>query len=187
MGYAIANSCQKQGAKVILVSGPVSVSNIHPDVEIIPVTSAQEMYEALINRFEQTDVAIMAAAVADFTPEIVHSAKVKRGKNDLVIRLKPTKDIAAELGKLKKDNQLLIGFALETDNELDNALSKLKRKNLDAIVLNSLNDKGAGFGTDTNLITIIDKNNIIDKFELKSKKDVADDIVAKIIRMQKND
>jgi phosphopantothenoylcysteine decarboxylase/phosphopantothenate--cysteine ligase len=187
MAYAMANSCIKQGAEVLMVSGPVSLSNINPKIQIVHVTSAQEMYEAITSAFASVDIAIMAAAVADFTPETIQTGKIKRGSDDLIIRLKPTKDIAAELGKIKKKNQLLIGFALETDNELENALSKLQRKNLDAIVLNSLRDKGAGFGTDTNRITIIDKNNIINKFELKSKEDVADDIVAEIIRIQENE
>jgi phosphopantothenoylcysteine decarboxylase/phosphopantothenate--cysteine ligase len=132
-------------------------------------------------RFTYCDVAILSAAVADFTPEKVAGKKIKRGDNELVIKLKPTTDIASELGKLKKKNQILVGFALETDNELQNSIEKLRRKNLDFIVLNSLKEKGAGFGFDTNRITIIDKNNNIDKFELKSKEKAARDIIEKIV------
>lgn len=180
MGFSIAEALANAGANVKLVCGPNSLKTVHPSIERIDVTNADEMFSACINSFKEQDIAIMSAAVADFTPENVETKKVKRGKDDLVIKLKPTKDIAAELGKLKTENQLLIGFALETNDELENAQKKLKNKNLDFIVLNSLNDKGAGFKFDTNKISIVDKHNIIDKFDLKSKKDVAKDIVNKI-------
>ena len=141
------------------------------------------MAHECLRRFTGCDIAILAAAVSDFTPDSVADKKIKRGDNELIIKLKPTIDIAAELGKKKKVNQILAGFALETDNELENAISKMKRKNLDIIVLNSLKEKGAGFGFDTNRITIIDRNNNIDKFELKSKEEAARDILDKIVSM----
>lgn len=183
MGYAIAEVCAAEGAEVILVSGPVDLDPVHPNITRIPVVSAAEMYDACMDHFKHCDIGIMAAAVADFTPSVLSGTKVKRGKDSLDIRLVPTNDIAAELGKMKNNSQLLIGFALETDQEMENATSKLRRKNLDMIVLNSLRDEGAGFGTDTNKITIIDKNNNIDIFELKSKTEVARDIVDAILRI----
>lgn len=180
MGYAIANELIAAGAKVTLISGPVSIKNPNPEIQIIFVDSAAQMYEHCVGLYPDVDGAVMCAAVADFTPEIIASEKLKRGKDDLVVRLKPTKDIAAELGKLKTSKQILVGFALETNDELANAFSKLRRKNLDFIVLNSMNDSGAGFGVDTNKITLIDKNNNTIFFELKSKNDVARDIVDRI-------
>ncbi len=183
MGYAIAEACAREGAEVTLISGPVSLSPQHPSINLVHADTASEMFDAATRFFPSADIAILTAAVADFSPETVHRRKVKRGDQDLNLRLKPTRDIAAELGRMKKNHQLLVGFALETDNEMDNALAKLKNKNLDCIVLNSLNDEGAGFQTDTNRITLIDKNNIIDKFELKSKTAVALDIVEKIVAM----
>jgi len=136
-----------------------------------------------ISRFPGCDIAILSAAVADFTPEDVKRKKIKKDKSEFVLKLKQTTDIAEELGKSKKPSQFLAGFALETDNELENAKGKLFRKNMDIIVLNSLNEKGSGFGHDTNKITIIDKYNNIDKFELKSKEEAAVDILIKIISM----
>ncbi|MEN8115369.1 MAG: bifunctional phosphopantothenoylcysteine decarboxylase/phosphopantothenate--cysteine ligase CoaBC [Bacteroidota bacterium] len=183
MGYAIAEELAEQGARVVLVSGPVSVSTQKDGIEVIPVESAGEMYRHSVKIFPDCDGAVMSAAVADFTPVIKEEVKTKRGKENLKIELQPTKDIAAALGKLKKDNQILVGFALETTNELSNAQRKLEKKNLDFIVLNSLKDAGAGFGVDTNKITIIDKNNNKLEFELKSKKEVAKDIVKKIIQL----
>jgi phosphopantothenoylcysteine decarboxylase / phosphopantothenate---cysteine ligase len=182
MGIAIANVASEYGAKVELVLGPVGILP-ESSVKIIHVTSAASMAEECIKRFPRCDIALLAAAVADYTPEIVAGSKIKKSADDLVLRLKPTVDIAAELGKMKKKGQILAGFSLETDNELENATSKLKRKNLDLIVLNSMRDKNAGFGFDTNQITIIDRNNNIDKFELKSKEDVARDIIDKIVSM----
>lgn len=181
MGYAIANELAASGAKITLVSGPVSIKNINPEIKVIHIESAKEMYECCISVFPEVDGAVMCAAVADFAPEITATKKVKRGADDLIIKLKPTKDIAGELGSLKTSKQILVGFALETNDELSNAFSKLQRKNLDFIVLNSMNDKGAGFGVDTNKITMIDKNNNQTFFELKSKTEVAKDIVARII------
>ncbi|WP_372950655.1 phosphopantothenoylcysteine decarboxylase [Mariniphaga sp.] len=181
MGYAIAEELAEQGAEVILVSGPVSVSIQKEEIKVIPVESAQEMYQACIEHFPECDGAVMTAAVADFTPLNQEIHKTKRGKENWNIELKPTKDIAAELGKMKKENQILVGFALETINEETNAQKKLEKKNLDFIVLNSLNDAGAGFGVDTNKITIIGKNNKTVPFELKSKKEVAADIVKMMI------
>lgn len=181
MGYAIAEELAEQGANIFLISGPTALDAIHKNIKRISVVSAQEMYNQSTSLFPSCDIAIMSAAVADFTPVISADQKVKRGKDNWNIELKPTKDIAACLGSLKTDKQLLIGFALETQNEEENALSKLQRKNLDFIVLNSLNDEGAGFGHPTNKITIIDKQNKIDKFELKSKTKVAKDIANKIL------
>ena len=181
MGYAIANELAAEGAKVTLVSGPVNLKNNHPAITVVPVESASEMHEQCLRVFPEVDGAIMCAAVADFTPENYSGSKLKRGDDELTLRLKPTHDIAGALGQLKTDKQLLVGFALETNDELTNAYSKLKRKNLDFIVLNSMNDKGAGFGVDTNKITLIDKDNNRTFFELKSKTDVAIDIVARII------
>ena len=181
MGYAIANELISAGAKVTLVSGPVAIKNLNPAISVIFVESASEMYEACISIFPQADGAVMCAAVADFTPVHVSDSKIKREKDDLFIQLKPTRDIAADLGLLKTDNQILVGFALETGDELPNAYEKLKKKNLDLIVLNSLNDRGAGFGIDTNKITLIGKNNNPTFFELKTKAEVAADIVVAII------
>lgn len=176
MGYALAECCAERGAEVTLISGPVSITAKHPNIRTISVESAEEMYQAAINEFGSSDAAILCAAVADFTPELKADKKIKREKDDLIIKLKPTQDIAAALGKLKKDNQVMVGFALETNDEVEHAKDKLERKNLDFIVLNSLNDKGAGFRHDTNKITIIDKENVIE-FPLKNKKEVATDII----------
>ncbi|MFV0266734.1 MAG: bifunctional phosphopantothenoylcysteine decarboxylase/phosphopantothenate--cysteine ligase CoaBC [Draconibacterium sp.] len=184
MGYAIAEELTDQGAEVTLVSGPVSVCTANNGINVVKVESAQEMYEQCVSRFAACDGAVMCAAVADFTPVDKAAQKTKRGKENWAIELEPTKDIAAELGKLKKDNQLLVGFALETNSELENAQKKLAKKNLDFIVLNSLNDSGAGFGVDTNKITLVDKDNKPEVFELKSKKEVARDIVNKIIELK---
>jgi phosphopantothenoylcysteine decarboxylase/phosphopantothenate--cysteine ligase len=181
MGYAIAEELASQGASVKLVSGPVQVNAISPNIEVIFVESAQEMNEKCQSIFPEADGAIMCAAVADYTPAETSGYKLKRGAGDVTIRLKPTNDIAGELGKLKTKKQILVGFALETNDELQNAYSKLKRKNLDLIVLNSMNDSGAGFGVDTNKIALIDSDNNPTFFELKSKVEVAADIVTRII------
>ncbi len=177
MGYAIAEELAEQGAEVILVSGPVSVSTRKVGIKVIRVESAEEMHKACVQYFPQCDGAVMTAAVADFTPATPAAQKTKREKENWNMELKPTQDIAAALGSQKKATQILIGFALETTDELENAQKKLARKNLDFIVLNSLNDTGAGFGGDTNKITVIDKNNKIQPFELKNKREVAADIV----------
>ena len=181
MGYAIANELVFCGAKVTLISGPVQIKNINPEIKILKVESADQMHEHCLRIFPEVDGAVMCAAVADFTPESYSDIKIKRGKDDLVIQLKPTRDIAGDLGKIKTSKQILVGFALETNDELTNAYSKLKRKNLNFIVLNSMQDAGAGFGVDTNKITIIDKDNNQTFFELKSKAEVAKDIVTQIM------
>jgi len=181
MGFAIAEELANRGAMVILVSGPVSLVPLHPNIQLLKISCAEEMFEVCSSRFPHMDAAILSAAVADFTPANPLPKKVKREKENYVLELKPTTDIAAHLGQVKKDNQVLVGFALETNDEMANAQKKLKTKNLDFIVLNSLNDAGAGFQVDTNKITIIDKGNNIQKFELKSKAVVATDIVNKLI------
>ncbi|WP_321372933.1 bifunctional phosphopantothenoylcysteine decarboxylase/phosphopantothenate--cysteine ligase CoaBC [uncultured Draconibacterium sp.] len=183
MGYAIAEELAEQGAEVTLVSGPVSVSTKSSGINVLKVESAEEMYNASVDCFSTVDGAIMCAAVADFTPAKKEDRKTKRGKENWQIELTPTIDIAAELGKLKTKDQLLVGFALETNDEMTNAQNKLQKKNLDFIVLNSLKDKGAGFGVDTNKITILEKGNKSTEFQLKTKVEVAKDIVAKIIEL----
>lgn len=185
MGIALADAAAGYGADVILVLGPTDISPVSKKVRVIDVTTAESMAKECIELFPGCNIAILSAAVADFTPSEVHDTKIKKKDNELLIRLRQTTDIAKTLGQMKKTDQLLAGFALETDNELENASEKLKRKNLDLIVLNSLKEKGAGFGHDTNKITIIDRNNIIDKFELKSKEEAARDILDKIISMLK--
>jgi phosphopantothenoylcysteine decarboxylase/phosphopantothenate--cysteine ligase len=182
MGYALAEECAQRNAEVILISGPVQLTCKHPNIQRIDVTSAQEMYEAAIQHFTTADAAILCAAVADFTPITTSEEKIKRKSDQLNIKLQPTQDIAAQLGKIKTKQQYLVGFALETNNEKKNAKGKLERKNLDFIVLNSLQDKGAGFQTDTNKITIIDKNNSIN-YPLKSKRLVAQDIINKLCEL----
>ena len=183
MGFSLAHEMALRGAKIILISGPTHLNTDHPNIELIRVESAEEMYDASIENFSTSDVAIMSAAVADFKPLIVASKKIKKSTETPEIKLVPTPDILAELGKHKSNKQLLIGFALETDNELQNAEKKLKNKNLDFIVLNSLKDKGAGFKHSTNKVTIIDKHKKIDNFELKSKQEVAVDIVDKVVSL----
>ncbi len=183
MGYAIAGELANNGARVQLISGPVAVSTNNKNITVIPVESAAEMYAETVKRFENCDGAVMCAAVSDFTPVIQEEQKTKRRKANWNLELQPTRDIAAKIGELKTEKQLLVGFALETYDELTNAKKKLRKKNLDFIVLNSLNEKGAGFRGDTNKITIIDKNNNQTFFELKSKKEVASDIVNKIISL----
>jgi phosphopantothenoylcysteine decarboxylase / phosphopantothenate---cysteine ligase len=183
MGIALADASAEYGADVELVLGPVSITPGNSSVKIINVTTAESMAAECISRFPACDIAILSAAVADFTPEEFKGKKIKKGGSGLLLNLKPTKDIAAELGKAKKPSQILAGFALDTNNETENARKKLFSKNLDIIVLNSLNENGAGFGYDTNKISIIDRNNNIDKFELKSKTEVAKDILDKIVSM----
>lgn len=183
MGVAIADECASRGASVSLILGPSNIKATHPNVTTIPVTSAAEMYDATIERYEDADVAIMAAAVADYTPAKVSAIKIKKKDGDLSIALTRTRDIAAQLGSTKK-NQLLVGFALETNDEISNAKRKLQKKNLDFIVLNSLNDQGAGFRHDTNKIKIITKDGDQKDYPLKSKNDVASDIVDQIVALQ---
>ena len=182
MGYALAEECAARGAEVTLVSGPVQIKAKHPNIKTISVESAGEMFEAASDEFDSANITILCAAVADFRPETQAEEKIKREKDDLVIRLKPTQDIAANLGARKREDQILVGFALETNNEAENAQGKLKRKNLDFIVLNSLKDANACFGYDTNKITIIEKNGNTQAFELKSKTEVAKDIIDKVCK-----
>lgn len=180
MGFALAEECAARGAEVTLVSGPVSLKAAHPHIRRIDVESAQQMYEAATREYADADAGILCAAVADFTPGTVADHKIKREKDDLVLQLKPTQDIAAALGKQKKAGQKLVGFALETNDEEENAQGKLERKNFDFIVLNSLNDAGAGFRCDTNKITIIDREGAT-PYPLKSKQEVARDIIDKLV------
>ena len=177
MGYALANEAAARGAQVMLISGPTHNIPLNPSVKVQHVTSAEEMFSACLNDFDTSDIAIMAAAVADYKPEKVAAEKIKKDGESMKISLVRTPDIAASLGERKKNGQLLIGFALETENEIAHAEGKLKRKNMDLIVLNSLKDPGAGFGHDTNQITIINKNGEKSAFSLKSKSQVAADIL----------
>jgi phosphopantothenoylcysteine decarboxylase/phosphopantothenate--cysteine ligase len=186
MGFALAEECASRGAKVFLISGPTNISVNNPSISKFDVISAEEMYNKSKEIFTDCDVAILAAAVADFTPESPTNSKLKRDGDSLQITLTPTKDIAAELGQLKKKNQITVGFALEKENEIKNAILKLKKKNLDFIVLNSLNDKGAGFNSETNKITIIDNKETVFKFNLKHKNLVAIDIIDKLEEYLKN-
>lgn len=179
MGYALADLCRLYGAEVTLVSGPTPTQHFRG--RVVHVTSADRMYESCIKEFPNADIAILCAAVADFTPEQVASQKIKHENHALTLQLKTTHDIAAELGKRKTEKQLLVGFALETQNETANALGKMQKKNLDLIVLNSLNDAGAGFSTDTNKITIYHQDGTMQAFPLKSKQEVAEDIISAIL------
>ncbi len=183
MGFAIAEAFAAEGATVSLVTGPVSQETHTAGIEVTRVTSAREMFEACSGLMEQMDVAVFNAAVSDYTPAETSGKKVKRGEEEWTIQLKPTRDIAAEMGKRKSEGQVLVGFALETDNELEHARSKLKKKNLDLMVLNSMQDEGAGFGTDTNRVTMIDRSGNSEKFELKPKNQVASDLVGRVIKM----
>lgn len=179
MGYALAEACARRGADVTLISGPVALQVQHPAIRRIDVESAEQMYQAAIRIYPQANAGILCAAVADFTPETVASNKIKREEEDLIVRLKPTQDIAAALGKIKRPDQRLVGFALETYDEQIHAQEKRKRKNFDFIVLNSLNDAGAGFRCDTNKITILDESGIT-PYPLKDKHEVASDIIDKL-------
>ena len=182
MGYALAEACANRGAEVILVSGPVSLSTHHPAIKRIDVESADEMYEATVQAFQEANAAILCAAVADYRPENKAEQKIKREKDEeLMLRLVANKDIAAALGSMKKDGQVLVGFALETQNGVQHATGKLERKNLDFIVLNSLSDAGAGFRCDTNKVSILERNGLITEYALKSKTEVAGDIVNKLV------
>lgn len=182
MGFAIAEALANHGADVVLISGPVNLQIQHPNIQLIRVTSAEEMYNACISYFPKSDIGVLSAAVADYKPALKAEQKIKKTDGELHINLVKTHDIAAELGKLKNKNQFLVGFALETENEKQNAMKKIAAKNFDIIVLNSLNDDGAGFGHDTNKVTLIDKEGDSTEFNLKSKKEVAIDIVNAIIK-----
>ncbi len=179
MGFALANAASNLGAEVHLILGPTHLQVTHANIHVTRVTSADEMYEAAHQYFPDTDIAILAAAVADYTPENTATQKIKKKSQTLSISLRPTKDILASLGTLKKQ-QFLVGFALETNDELANAKDKLQRKNLDGIVLNSLQDKGAGFATDTNKITYIHRDLTAVPYSLKTKEEVAVDIFNEI-------
>jgi phosphopantothenoylcysteine decarboxylase/phosphopantothenate--cysteine ligase len=180
MGYDIAMAAANAGAQVILVSGPTHLKLNHMQVTVVPVISSQEMYAACHEHFNDADVAIAAAAVADYRPKTVALQKIKKSESALILELEKTRDILASLGEIKKE-QYLIGFALETENEIENAKAKIRKKNLDLIVLNSLNDEGAGFGKATNKVTFIDSDFNLEPMELKSKEAVAQDIINKII------
>lgn len=180
MGIALAEECANRGAQVDLILGPTRLSTSKQNITIHKVTSTEDMYNAAVGLYPKTHIAIMAAAVADYTPVSTSTDKIKKKDGNLVLEFKRTQDIAAQLGKLKT-NQINVGFALETSNEIKNATSKLERKNFDFIVLNSLQVKGAGFGHDTNQVTIVSKNAPIRKYNLKSKKKVAIDIVNEVV------
>ena len=178
MGFALAEECASRGAEVILITGPTALSASHPNILRVNVESAVEMYDAALKIFPQMDAAILSAAVADYRPEEMSEEKIKRSGNEhLSLSLVPNPDIAASLGKIKKPGQLSIGFALETNDEESNAIKKIEEKNFDYIVLNSLNDRGAGFGHDTNQVTILSRDGEKQSFLLKSKKEVAKDII----------
>jgi len=182
MGFEIANAATNLGAKVVIISGPTHEKAEHSLITVIPVQSASDMYDAVHNHFNDSDIAILSAAVADYKPKKVSIIKIKKKDSTLQLELEKTKDILESLGKIKQ-NKLLVGFALETNDELENAIKKLKSKNLDLIVLNSLNDKGAGFGGTTNKVTIINKNETITNYSLKSKTEVAKDIMNEILKL----
>jgi len=188
MGIAIAEEFAKRGADVILVKGPTSLNPANQQIHQIAVKSAAEMFDACTQYFASSDVIVFAAAVADYTPKYPSTSKIKKKEDEFTIELVKTKDIALELGHLKKTNQVVVGFALETDNEMANAGEKLKKKNFDLVVLNSLKDEGAGFQYDTNKATLLDKNGNVINLELKTKvalaKDIADQ-VSKIMEEKK--
>jgi len=185
MGFALAEIFAEYDADVTLISGPVNIKTKNQNINIISVQSAEEMYTETEKYFSKNNIIIFAAAVADYTPENPYQSKIKKKTDKLHINLKPTKDIAKELSTHKTQKQITVGFALETDNELINAQNKIKKKNFDFIVLNSLKDEGAGFGFNTNKISIIDKDNNIKRFELKSKTEVAKDILNKVLELLK--
>ncbi len=182
MGFAIAESLANKGATVKLVTGPTTLHINNPGIDVIAVKTAEEMFEACQSIFKEADISVFAAAVADYRPRETAPQKIKKADNSMSVELVKTIDIAATLGKQKRKNQFTVGFALETENESSNALKKMESKNFDLIVLNSLRDEGAGFGHDTNRIRIFDNQGNVLPFELKTKKEVAEDIVQTIIR-----
>jgi len=184
MGFAVAERLASLGAKVILVTGPVVLQCKNENIVRIDVVSAAEMHTQCLNYFSECNGAIMVAAVADFAPVIVDDQKIKRTSANYLLELRPNPDIAASLGKMKRTDQVLVGFALETNDEEQNALLKLQKKNLDFIVLNSLRDSGSGFQHDTNKIKILDKSGTISTYDLKPKTAVAVDIVNKLIGIE---
>ena len=181
MGYAIADKLAKAGANVTLVSGQVALKSPDVSINLVKVRSAKEMFKASEKHFFEADIIILAAAVADYTPVMVADKKIKKKEDTFTIELTKTTDIAKTFGQQKRPNQLMVGFALETDNEVANAIGKIQSKNLDMIVLNSLQNVGAGFGHDTNKISIIKRDGTMIDFDLKSKQDVAEDIVEAIL------
>ncbi len=181
MGVAIAEQFAARGALVTLVLGPSKLSPQHPGITTVRVESAQQMYEAAVQHFEQADIAVLSAAVADYRPAQVAEQKIKKSGERMTIELEKTPDIAASLGRMKRPGQFIVGFALETNDELQNANEKLTKKNFDFIVLNSLQDAGAGFNFDTNKITILHRGNKRKDFELKTKAEVAEDIVNEVL------
>jgi phosphopantothenoylcysteine decarboxylase/phosphopantothenate--cysteine ligase len=185
MGYAIANELKAQGAEVVLVSGPTALPAPDREIKLVSVVSAAEMLAACKEHYNNADIIVKAAAVADYKPAFSADQKIKKSKSDLNIALVATEDILAWLGANKRENQMLVGFALETENGIENAADKLKRKNLDLIVLNTMGETGIGFGFDTNKVTIIDHKNNLHSFELKSKAEVAKDLVQFIYQNQK--
>ncbi|MCD7935914.1 MAG: bifunctional phosphopantothenoylcysteine decarboxylase/phosphopantothenate--cysteine ligase CoaBC [Tannerellaceae bacterium] len=187
MGFALAEACAKRGADVTLITGPVSLSTIHPHIHRIDVESAEEMYGMAMQLFPQADAGILCAAVADYRPAVVADKKIKRESNEnMTLELTANPDIAASMGAIKKPHQVLVGFALETNDELTHATDKLNRKNLDFIVLNSLREEGAGFRGDTNKISIIDANGNVKEFSLQLKTAVAEDIIDHLVVTLKN-
>lgn len=182
MGYALAEECAARGATVCLISGPVNIQAKHPNIQVVRVESAQQMYDASVEHYPNADAGILCAAVADFTPKMMAEQKIKRGDGNWTLELCPTHDIAGVLGKMKRMDQFLIGFALETNDEIENARNKMERKHFDFIVLNSLQDEGAGFQYDTNKISILTKDEKYD-YPLKSKTFVAKDIVDRLCKL----
>ncbi len=183
MGIAIAEEFAAQGNEVMLVKGATPLHAVHPSIKQVKVQTAAEMFEACAQYFSRADVIVFAAAVADYTPKFPSAVKIKKKEEEFSIELVKTKDIAAELGKQKRENQIVVGFALETNNEEANAKEKLEKKNFDFIVLNSMRDEGAGFQTDTNKITIIDRQGNVTKFDLKEKTAVAKDVVGYVSKI----
>ena len=184
MGIALAEAFAAEGHTVTLVKGPTELKSKAPGITEVPVVTAAEMFEACAQYFENSDVIVFAAAVADYTPKFPSDTKIKKKGDEMVLELVKTKDIAGVLGSRKKPGQTIVGFALETDNELEHAKEKLSKKNFDFIVLNSVRDEGAGFGFDTNKIAIVDKQGNVTTFELKSKTEVAKDIVQYVHRIK---
>lgn len=180
MGYAVAEELSSKGADVILVSGPTNLKCISPQIKIVQVTTALEMLQACQHYFDSVDIAIFTAAVADYRPMIMESSKIKKSDDTMTIQLTKNPDIAFEFGKVKREDQFSVGFALETDNIVEYGTGKMQKKNLDFIVLNTTNENGEGFGFDTNKISLLYRDNSIEHFPLKSKKHVASDIIASI-------
>ena len=182
MGYSLAETALSLGAEVKLISGPTNQSISSENIKIVHIKSGKELHEAILNDYNNSDIVIMAAAVSDYKPIEFSEKKIKKDNNELNIKFEKTTDILFELGQNKK-NQILVGFALENNNELSHAKNKLEKKNLDLIVLNSLNDEGAGFGYDTNKITVVDCSGNVTPYKLKKKNEVADDVFKHIIEL----